>query len=145
MATERIRRGVVKGTTRLDLPPEGSGDFIEIWTDLTEGQRSDIVDKSVRTIAVLDNGEQKTALDYSKYKFVTAATYITAWNLIGPDGAALVWPNNISLDKRIQILRELDRETIEAINDAIGAHEEARAKNAQSGATSGAPPSPSAA
>lgn len=141
---ERIRRGVVKQTTKLDLPPEGCGDFIEVWTDLTEGQRSDIVDKSVRTIAVLDNGEQKTALDYSKYKFVTAATYINAWNLIGPDGAALVWPNNSSLDTRIKILRELDRDTIEAINDALGKHEESRAKNANGGGTSGAPSLPSA-
>lgn len=141
---ERIRRGVIKATTRLDLPPAGCGDFIEVWTDLTEGQRSDIVDKSVRTIAVLDNGEQKTALDYSKYKFVTAATYITAWNLLGPDGAALVWPNNVSLDKRIQILRDLDRGTIEAINDALAAHEDARTKNAQAGETSGAPSLPSA-
>lgn len=133
-------RGVRHDVVRLDL---SDGDWIDVRRVLTVGEERDLVSLAVRGY----RPDGTADLDTRLLSFLAAATYIHAWSLINLDGMAIAWPVNVSVQKRVEILRQLDAPTMAEIDAAINAHREAQATspNGPSGGSTTGPTSPSAA
>lgn len=133
-------RGVKSETVRLPL---SEGDWIDIKRVLTVGEERDILARSVREVK--PDGSYK--LDDQAFSFTAAAIYIVGWSFLGLDGQPIPWPVHRPLDKRVEVLRTLDGDSIREIEEALAAHREAleQEKNASGGETGSAPISPSAA
>lgn len=133
-------RGVRYDVVRLDLT---DGDWIDVKKTLTVGEERDIASLAVRGYG----RDGKVDIDAGKLSFLTAAHYLVNWSLLDLQGRAMVWPANLSIDKKIDILRTLDAPTMREIEAALDTHrteiKEEPAKN-ESGATGLAPSSPSA-
>ena len=131
-------RGVKADTVRLPL---SDGDWIDVRRELTIGEARRIYSEAYRST----DGATVT-VDAQIASFARSATWITAWSLLGQDGMAIVWPINLSLRKKIEILEQLDVDTMVEIEAAIAAHERqaetATEKNAN-GEAGSAPTSPS--
>lgn len=129
-------RGVKTDTVRLPLT---GGDWIDVRRELTIGESRRIYSEAYRAT----DGNNVT-VDAQIAAFARAASWITAWSLLGPDGMAIAWPVGIPLRKKIEILERLDVETMLEIEAAIATHERAQeqAKNA-TGEVASVPTSPS--
>ena len=132
-------RGVRHDTVRLDL---SDGDWIEVRRVLTVGEERDLVSLAVRGY----RPDGTADLDTKMLSFLGAATYITAWSLMGVDGMPIPWMTNAPMGKRVEMLRTLDSPTMSEIDEALAAHRvaEATAKNADSGGSGTSTTSPSA-
>lgn len=121
-------RGVKHDTVRLDL---SDGDWIEVRRVLTVGEERDLVSLAVRGY----RPDGTADLDTKLLSFLAAATYITAWSLVGMEGLPLPWVSNANVTKRVEVLRTLDTATMREIDEALEAHRvrEAAPKNAESG------------
>lgn len=133
-------RGVKADTVKLDL---SDGDWIEVKRTLTVGEERDLVSLAVRGY----RPDGTADLDTRLLSFLSAATYLKAWSLIGMDGMPIPWMPGASVTARVDVLRTLDTATMTEIDAAISAHREAvaTAKNAHSGGTGTDQTSPSAA
>jgi len=132
-------RGVKADTVRLPLT---EGDWIEVRRELTIGQARNIYSESYRVT------ETGSTIDPQIASFARAATWITAWSLIGMDGMAIAWPINLPLRKKVAILEQLDVDTMVEIEAAIAQHERDVEKVTEKNATgevASEPTSPSAA
>lgn len=107
-------RGVRAETVRLPL---SEGDWIEVKKRLTVGEERDLLSLAIRGY----RPDGSIDIDAHRLAFLKGAIYIRAWSLIGPDGA-IVWPVNVSIDKKVEILRSLDSDTLVEIEAAIDAH-----------------------
>jgi hypothetical protein len=132
-------RGVKTETVRVPL---SEGDWIDIKRVLTVGEERDIIARSVREVR--PDGSYK--LDDQTFSFTAAAIYILGWSLLGLDGQPIPWPATKPLDKRVDVLRALDADTLKEIEDALASHRERQEaeKNAPGGEIGSAPISPSA-
>lgn len=146
----RIRRGVPKqhNTVRLDLLPEGCGDWIEVKKVLSSGERGDILDYSIRSVSqpkAGSDGETKLDIDYGKQKFAMAAAYLLNWNFVDADEAPITFING-NFEQKLTQVRALDDATVDAINQALERHEASLGNGQPSGSTdapAGEPTSPS--
>lgn len=136
-------RGVDKSLT--DTVSLSDGYWIEVRRQLTVGEERTIARLSAKSYERVDGGggegRFRVEYDFLRQGIARAATYIIAWNLIGPKGA-IPWLVNLPLEKRMAILEDLDSDTMTEIEEAITTHanaqQEARdaAKKAQAGGTS---------
>lgn len=135
-------RGVrlLDNVARLEL---SDGDWIEVKRVLTVGEERDLVSLAVRGY----RPDGTADLDTRLLSFLSAATYITAWSLVGMDGMPIPWISNASIPKRVDVLRTLDTATMAEIDAAIAAHRNAEeaSKNAPGGASGTDKTSPSVA
>lgn len=133
-------RGVRHDVVRLDL---SDGDWIDVRRVLTVGEERDLVSLAVRGYRADGTAE----LDVKLLSFLAAATYITAWSLVGMDGLPLPWVGNAKVQQRVDVLRGLDTATMLEIDAAITAHRDAVANdpNGSGGGTGTGKTSPSAA
>lgn len=108
-------RGVRYDVVRLDL---SEGDWIDVKKTLTVGEERDIASLAVRGYA----RDGKVDIDAGKLSFLTAAHYLVNWSFLNLQGQAIVWPGNVSIDKKIDVLRTLDAPTMREIEAALEAH-----------------------
>jgi hypothetical protein len=135
----RLRGVKREETVRLEL---SDGDWIDIRRHLTVGEERDIVSRSVREVKP-DGSYQ---LDNQTFSYLAAAIYIVGWSFLGVDGQPIKWPITKSLEARVDVLRNLDRQTLEEIEAALTAYKEREEalKNVPDGGTPSEAISPSA-
>lgn len=131
-------RGVRYDVVRLDLT---DGDWIDVKKTLTVGEERDIASLAVRGYG----RDGKVDIDAGKLSFLTAAHYLVNWSLLNLQGQAIVWPANLSIDKKINILRTLDGPTMREIEAVLDTHRQALTEEREKNEGSGTGPAPSSA
>jgi len=134
-------RGVIHSVARLEL---SDGDWIEVRRALTVGEERDLVALAVRGFRPDGTAE----LDTKKLWFLAAATYLVGWSLADVNtGLPIPWITSASIEKRVDVLRALDADTMREIDEAITKHREGLAAdpNTSGGGSGSGQTSPSAA
>lgn len=115
-------RGVRPGQDRLQL---SEGDWIDVKRKLTVGESRDIAYLGMERVVT---EEGMAARPSPSLPFMAAATYILAWSLLDYDGQPIPWPAEGSLDDRVDVLRTLDVDTMNEIDEALTKHRTPRAE-----------------
>lgn len=109
-------RGVRQEQDRLNL---SEGDFIDVKRHLTVGESRDIAYLGMERIITEDGLEARPK---PTLPFMAAATYILGWSLVDYDGQPIPWPVEEPIDARVAVLRSLDAETMNEIDEALNKH-----------------------
>ena len=91
------------------------------------------------TLAALQQGGGMSGFDLMTPSFLKVASYVDSWNAAGPDGQPLPWPD--SLEDRVELVKALDEEAGNRLEQAINslAEAEAQAEPETAGTEDGAP------